>query len=285
MPSAKAGLPFSKLEALGNDFMLIDARRRAFEADEQLVQRWGDRRLGVGFDQMLILRKPTDPAHACRVDIRNCDGSRAEQCGNGMRAVALWLRMNAGANGPVLLETPAGTVEAAPEADDLFRASLTVPRFEPAALGLSGVDAFPWSLRAGSEALTVHGASLGNPHLLVISHDPPDRDRLERVAGIVGGRPELTRGANIGLARIVDRQHVTLRVFERGAGPTRACGSGASAAAAMLIRLGHVDSPVNIDQPGGRLVVDWAGDGSPVVTSGPARHVFEGVIAWPTANP
>lgn len=284
MPAAEAGLPFSKLEALGNDFMLIDARRRRFEAGDDLVRQWGDRRLGVGFDQMLILRPATEAGDDCRVEIRNCDGSEAEQCGNGMRAVALWLALRGDATGPVLLQTPAGTVEAASESGDRIRASLPVPRFEPAALGLTGVREFPWSVATGTETLSVHGASLGNPHLLVVGADAPRADRLTVVSEAIGGRPELGRGANIGLAQVIDRQHISLRVFERGAGPTRACGSGASAAAAILMQLGAVDSPVTVDQPGGRLVVDWNGKGAPVMTTGPARQVYEGVIAWPTAS-
>lgn len=276
-----SAISFSKLEALGNDFVLIDARRLALEVDPGTVRRWADRRLGIGFDQLLVLRDAGGDAY-CAVDIHNADGSRAEQCGNGMRAVALWLHRFDHASGALQLETAAGPVEAHFRGDDDISATLGVPEFQPAAVGLEWVESFPWQTDVDGESLTILGASLGNPHLLVVEDQTPTPDRLERIGPPLGTHPALSHGANVGLAAVESRHRVQLRVHERGAGPTRACGSGATAAAAILIEQGRVDCPVEVVQPGGMLVVNWEGQGQTLRTSGPAHHVFEGVIQWPT---
>jgi len=283
-PEPDGQLPFSKLEALGNDFMLVDARQRSFDPDGQVIRQWADRRRGVGFDQLLVVRPSETGAQHCRVDIFNGDGSPAEQCGNGMRAVALWLAREESLAGRARLETPAGTVETYYQSPDRISATLAVPGFEPARVGLSGLESFPWRVALDGEILAAHGASLGNPHLLIIEATAPQPERVESIGRALSRHPALERGANVGLALIEGRRQVRLRVYERGAGPTLACGSGAAAAAAILIRLGRVDSPVSVSQPGGTLVVNWSDAGQPVSISGPARHVFEGVIAWPTVN-
>jgi diaminopimelate epimerase len=279
-PAAEHDLPFTKLEGLGNDFMLVDARERTFSPERETIQRWADRHRGVGFDQLLILRPSEDDRHHCRVEIRNGDGGEAEQCGNGMRAVALWLTRSDGAETELCLATGAGTVVARYRSDDDISATLGVPDFSPAAVGLSGSDPFPRPFDANGERLSVYGASMGNPHLLVIEEDEPDAERLASIGGALGCHPELSHGANVGLAVVESSHRIRLRVFERGAGPTCACGSGATAAAAILLGLGRVENPVEVVQPGGMLVVNWPGSGHEVATSGPARHVFEGVIPW-----
>lgn len=281
-PVDSDALSFHKLEALGNDFMLVDARERAFAPSGERIRQWSDRHLGVGFDQMLILRSSDDAQHLCRVEIRNGDGSEAEQCGNGMRAVALWLARLDPTRTAFRLETAAGTVEACYRSDDDISATLGVPVFTPEAVGLSGVDEFPCPFTVDGEKLHVLGASMGNPHLLIVEHDPPAPERVLRLGRALGRDASLDNGANVGLAAIETRHRIHLRVFERGAGPTRACGSGASAAAAILLDRGLVDNPVEVVQPGGTLVVNWQGSGQPVITAGPARHVFEGVISCQT---
>ncbi len=271
-------LAFFKLEALGNDFMLVDARQRDFEPAPEQVRRWADRRRGVGFDQLLVLRPSDRAEHHCRVEIHNADGSRAEQCGNGMRAVALWLSRHDDADHALRLETAGGSVETCYRSDDEISASLGVPDFDPKAVGLAGPEPFPRRFTVEGEALAVHGVSMGNPHLLVIEDTEPGATRLERIGAALGGHRDLARGANVGLAFVESPHRVRLRVHERGAGPTLACGSGASAAAAILLRLGRVEAPVEVIQPGGTLVVNWPGSGRVLTTTGPARLVFEGVI-------
>ncbi|RFF29445.1 diaminopimelate epimerase [Wenzhouxiangella sediminis] len=271
-------LAFFKLEALGNDFMLVDARQRDFEPGPGQVRQWADRRRGVGFDQLLVLRPSDRPGHHCRVEIHNADGSRAEQCGNGMRAVALWLSRHEGARHELHLETAGGSVETRYRSDDEISATLGVPDFDPRAVGLADTPTFPRRFTVDGEELDVHGASMGNPHLLVIEDEEPGPRRLDIVGRTLGGHADLAHGANVGLAVVESPHRVRLRVFERGAGPTLACGSGASAAAAILLRLGRVEAPVEVIQPGGTLVVNWPGRGQVLTTTGPARLVFEGVI-------
>ncbi|MEE4304274.1 MAG: diaminopimelate epimerase [Wenzhouxiangella sp.] len=271
-------LAFFKLEALGNDFMLVDARQRDFEPAPEQVRRWADRRRGVGFDQLLVLRPSDRPQHHCRVEIHNADGSRAEQCGNGMRAVALWLAHRDGADRALQLETAGGSVETRYRSDDEISATLGVPDFDPRAVGLADTPTFPRRFTVDGKELDVHGASMGNPHLLVIEDEEPGPQRLDMIGRTLGGHPDLARGANVGLAVVEAPHRVRLRVYERGAGPTLACGSGASAAAAILLHLGRVEAPVEVIQPGGTLVVNWPGSGRVLTTTGPARLVFEGVI-------
>lgn len=282
--SASHALPFSKLEALGNDFMLVDARIRPFDPDAATIQAWADRHRGVGFDQLLVLRPADGPDRVCRIEIRNGDGGEAEQCGNGMRAVALWLHERGEADHHFALETAGGPVEIRMDGSDAISASLGLPDFTPAAVGLRQVDAFPWQVDTDGHSVEAYGVSLGNPHLLVLTNTAPEAADLARLGERLGRHQALERGANIGLARVESPGRVVLRVFERGAGPTQACGSGAAAAAAVLIELGRVDSPVEIVQPGGSLVVNWPGKGQAISATGPARHVFEGVLPWPTRN-
>lgn len=272
MTAATAGrMHFFKLQALGNDFVLVDARTTPFAPAPESVARIADRRTGVGFDQMLILRPGDDTMHA-GVDIFNADGSRAEQCGNGMRAIAAWLDRGGELSPGLTLGTPAGPVELARHAGGGYTAVLPGPAaLEPQALGLSAPnlpDDFPgWAL-----------ATLGNPHLILNSALAPTPADLARIVAVLddsgwGGR------VNIGLMHIDSDDRAALCVHERGAGPTQACGSAACAAAWALRRQRPSSAPVAIEQPGGTLVVDLASRAGRAVTSGPASVVFEGVLA------
>lgn len=274
-------LTFTKLEALGNDFMLVDARQQDFHADAGLVRKFGDRRRGVGFDQLLVVEHPQKGSSACRVAIFNSDGTPAEQCGNGMRAIALWLHRRGEMDGMATIETDAGPVDVAIEPSGEVTAGLAVPDFSPAACGIADCEAFPAEFDAADQIHRLWGVSLGNPHLILVLDQAPSHDEALRLGRMLGAHERLSAGANIGLAHVADRRRIELRVFERGAGATPACGSGACAAAAVLIERGRVDSPVEVVQPGGSLVINWEGQGSPVRMTGSARQVFQGIIEWP----
>lgn len=274
-------LDFTKLEALGNDFVLIDAREQPFEADAAAIARLGDRRLGIGFDQLLVLHPSRHQDSFCEVVIFNTDGSAAEQCGNGMRAIALWLNLRNEIDRHARIDTAAGTVDLSVDNPERITATLAVPDFSPAACGLPGQSDFPLELALNAETVTVSGASLGNPHLVIVHPVPADNDALLRLARPLSRHPDLSKGANIGIAHIENEHRINLRVYERGAGATRACGSGACAAAAVLIRAGQVQSPVEVIQPGGTLVINWHAEGEPVSMTGPAHQVFGGTIPWP----
>lgn len=273
-------IPFTKLEALGNDFVLIDSRTSSFSPAQEDIAALADRHRGIGFDQMLILRAPQQSSALCRVDIYNSDGSRAEQCGNGMRAVALWLHRSGEFDRTAMVETLAGDIHLNWNGRQHITATLPSPRFRPADCGLSDHAEFPVELKAGEQSFRVHGAALGNPHLVVLVDQPPSAELVESVGSLLSRHDQLANGANIGLACIDNEHRIDLRVFERGAGPTLACGSGACAAATILVRAGRVRSPVEVVQPGGSLVIDWTSEGQPVAMTGPANMVFEGVIPW-----
>lgn len=270
-------LGFAKLEALANDFVLIDARRRPFEADPLVVRRLADRRRGIGFDQLLILRPATDAGFLCAVQIHNSDGSRAEQCGNGMRAIALWLhRAGAFAESARLL-SDGGPVEIQYQTDRQITVSLQAPDFDPKAWG-GQFDLEQWRESITERECLVGGVSMGNPHLVLEWPEAPTHEALAEVARHFHADQRLSFGANIGLAHVHGRHRIELAVHERGAGPTQACGSGACAAAVTLIQRGRVASPVSVSQPGGELVIHWDGIGHRVRMTGPARHVFDGNI-------
>jgi len=270
--SAAAGIRFFKLEALGNDFVLIDARSTPFAPIPESVIRLADRRTGIGFDQMLILR-PGVGAPLAEVEIFNADGSPAEQCGNGMRAIAAWLDHGGELSSGAQLGTPAGPVALARHADRGYTTVLPGPRtLNPEALGLPAPhlpDEFTdWAL-----------ISLGNPHLILNSDQPPSPASLARIVGILD--KACWRGkVNVGLMHIDSDDTATLRVHERGAGPTPACGSAACAAAWALRDQRPSATPVAVAQPGGSLMVDLTSRPGHAVTTGPATVVFAGTIAF-----
>jgi diaminopimelate epimerase len=280
MMRKRTRIPFTKLEALGNDFVLIDGRDATFNPSADQVVTMADRRRGIGFDQLLALRPPSGADAICRVDVYNSDGSMAEQCGNGMRAVALWLHRRGEFDRRAVVETAAGPVSLIWESAHEITAVLPPPEFTPAACGLTGHDHFPAELRVGDGTCRVHGASMGNPHLVLEVEQSPDPGELQRTGSALSQHPDLVNGANIGFARMETEHRVNLQVYERGAGPTLACGSGACAAATVLIRAGRLRSPVEVVQQGGTLVIDWEAEGAPVAMTGPASKVFEGVIPW-----
>ncbi|MFU8831662.1 MAG: diaminopimelate epimerase [Wenzhouxiangella sp.] len=270
-------VPFTKLEALGNDFVLIDARKQAFHPDKQLIQASGDRRRGIGFDQLLILDPPPDSDTLCTVRIFNCDGSAAEQCGNGMRAIALWLHEAGEFATSTRIKTAGGEVEVSADGDGVYAASLGPPNFRPQSWG-GRTDKASWTEQINGQEITLHGVSIGNPHLVVPWARPPSQNEVQGLGTRLSRHERLAGGANISLASVRDRQHIDLAVFERGAGPTLACGSGACATAAVMIRLDLVDRLVTVAQPGGELVIHWPDTNQPISMAGPARRVFEGLL-------
>jgi len=261
---------FFKLEALGNDFVLVDNRDGSQPVSTRRAMALADRRRGVGCDQVLIMHAEDSEAVA-RIEIINADGSQAEQCGNGMRAIAAWLDSRGELNGPCALATPAGRVEVTGSERGRYRADLPAPvTITPAELDLPPP-------RLPDRAGRWHLLSLGNPHLVVESPDAPDEQALAALAGQLQSEPRWHNRVNIGLAHISAAGVIELRVHERGAGPTPACGSGAVAAACAVGNPGDGTS-WQVHQPGGCLVIDLNPEHGRVATWGPARLVFEGNI-------
>ncbi|MCD9033465.1 diaminopimelate epimerase [Luteimonas sp. Y-2-2-4F] len=273
-----SGRRFSKMHGAGNDFVVLDLRGGQPAPDATLCRALADRHTGVGCDQILTVEAPRDARSAASYRIWNADGSASGQCGNGARCVAAWLRRDGGAPADAFaLDSPAGThaVEALP--DGRLRVALGVPRFEPAAVPLAGFDAArdTYRLEVDGRAVEFGAVSMGNPHA-VIEVARVDDAPVEALGAALQRRPAFPESVNVGFAEVAGRDRIRLRVYERGVGETLACGSGASAAAAVLIRRGRVDRRVRVELPGGALDIDWPADDAELTMAGPAAFVFEG---------
>ena len=274
-------LAFTKMEGLGNDFMVIDALRTPVQLDLDAIRRLADRRRGVGFDQLLLIEKPARDSSAARFRIYNADGGEVEQCGNGARCVARFL-VEAGyadAAQPFTLETLGGDLVADVGDIQNVRVNMGVPMLEPEKIPFDARQrAMSYELDVDGKLCEIGAVSMGNPHAIL---DVPDVD-IAPVAEL-GPRIErhtrFPRRTNVGFAQWLDRGHVRLRVFERGTGETLACGSGACAAVVWGRLSGWLDEQVEVALAGGRLVISWQGEGLPVWMSGPANRVFDGRLS------
>jgi diaminopimelate epimerase len=270
-------LRFSKMHGAGNDFVLIDRRGPdAADLPAELIARLADRRRGVGFDQLISLEAAREPDSLATYAIWNADGSAAAQCGNGARCVAAWLRRDGAGADSLRLDSPSGTHEVRFLADAAVQVDMGIPNFDPSAVPLMlAPDESAYTLDMDGWRLRFDALSLGNPHVVI---EVPDAERAEvaRIAIQLQQHPVFPDSCNVGFAQVLSRGHVALRVYERGAGETLACGSGACAAAASLIRAGRVDREVRISLPGGDLMIDWPDDAGTLRMAGPATFVFEG---------
>lgn len=272
-----ATLRFSKMHGAGNDFVVLDLRGGRPAPTPALARALGDRHTGVGFDQLLTIEDPAQPGAVARYRIWNADGSAAQQCGNGARCVAAWLqRDGAAADASFVLEAPPGPVTVQALGGGRYALALGVPRFEPADLPFrAGAAQDSYRFKLGAREVSFGIASMGNPHAVIEVPDVAAAD----VAGLgpaLQARPEFPEGVNVGFAQVLAPDRIRLRVFERGAGETLACGSGACAAVAVLARRGRVGRHVFVELPGGTLEITWPGDDSPVTMAGPTAFVFEG---------
>ena len=270
---------FHKMHGAGNDFVLIDLRRETFVPGPETTRALADRHRGVGCDQVLLLHEADDPAHLLRYSIWNADGTPAGQCGNGARCVALYIARNGEYPGrPYTLESPAGVVAVRHCDDGDFELDLGVPDFHPERVPvLLPEDGGRYRLDSPWGPLVFGAAWLGNPHALLLRDSLDDED-IPSMGAWLGRQAAFPEGVNAGFAALQSRRAIDLRVVERGAGETLACGSGACAAVAILRRLGHVDERVEVFLPGGRLVIKWPGNTAPLSMKGPAQHVFRGIM-------
>lgn len=280
-------LRFNKMHGAGNDFMLVDLRPGAQEnphpapgADE--ARAWGDRHCGVGFDQLLVLTEPEVPQHDARVRFWNADGSAAEQCGNGLRAIGLYLAQTG--NAPAarfVVEAPLATHALTVEGPGTVSVAMGKPRWSSKDIPLEGaspVDGHRYALEIGGEHVSFGAVSMGNPHAVLEVEDVGSAP-VEEVGAALASHPAFPEGCNVGFAEVVDDGHIRLRVLERGAGETQACGSGACAAVAWLTREGRTRGRVRVTQAGGTLWVETEGGVGPVTLTGPATHVYQGTLA------
>lgn len=270
---------FHKMHGAGNDFVLLDLREQDHPLDPKLAGLISDRHRGVGCDQILVLRKPAQPENVACYEIWNSDGSRALQCGNGARCIGLYLELNGDIDGePFTLESPSGNIAIQQCADGQFEVNMGVPDFEPAKIPLSLVpDDGKYRLESPRGQLEFGAVSMGNPHALVLVDDIADI-RIQEIGAFISTHESFPEGCNVGFAQVKNRGKIQLRVYERGAGETLACGSGACAAVAILGQWGRVDDIVDVLLPGGHLVIKWPGNHQPIKMKGPAKYVFRGTL-------
>lgn len=279
LPGASASLHFSKMHGAGNDFVVLDLRDGATPPDAALASRLADRHRGVGCDQILTIEAPREQGSVAAYRIWNSDGSPSQQCGNGARCVAAWLVRDGAVQSECFrLDSPLTTHEVKTLGDGQYAIAMGVPEFAPARIPLGGYpQAQPeYDAELGDGLRLRFGAvSMGNPHAVIevasVVHAP-----------VASQGPALQQSAhfpesvNVGFAEIESRSRIRLRVFERGVGETLACGSGACAAAVVLMQRGRIDHDVVVALPGGELRIHWPGPGDEVIMSGPTAFVFEG---------
>ena len=272
-------LRFSKMHGAGNDFVVLDLRQGATPPSPDLCRALADRHTGVGCDQILTVEAPASAGAIAAYRIWNADGSPSQQCGNGARCVAAWLVRDGAIDGAAFeLDSPTGTHAVEALGDGRYRVAMGVPRFEPSAIGLKGFDVArdEYDIALDEDIKLRFGAvSTGNPHAVIEVADVDDIP-VSRYGSALQQSPAFAESANVGFAQVVARDRIRLRVFERGVGETLACGSGACAAVAVLVRRGRVDRDVAVALPGGELRIAWPDDGAQVMMSGPTAFVFEG---------
>ncbi|HEB98919.1 MAG TPA: diaminopimelate epimerase [Thiotrichales bacterium] len=270
---------FVKMHGLGNDFVVIDAIRQHVELPPDAIRHIADRRRGIGCDQVLLVERPQSPDADFRYRIFNADGSEVEQCGNGARCFARFVRDEGlTTKDRIPVETLAGLIELEVLADGQVRVDMGEPVFEPQRIPFQAEARAPsYALEVNGESLDIGAVSMGNPHAVLRVEDVSEAP-VARLGPAIEHHPRFPQRANVGFMQILDRGRIRLRVFERGVGETEACGTGACAAVVVGRLQGLLDEEVQVSLPGGDLVISWAGEGAPLYMTGPAERVFEGSI-------
>ena len=272
-------MQFSKMHGLGNDFMVVDAVTQNVYFSPELIRRLADRHLGIGFDQLLIVEPPYDPDLDFHYRIFNADGSEVAQCGNGARCFARFVRLKGLTNkNDIRVSTQTGRMVLSVNQDELVRVNMGEPNFEPQHVPFRANKAENiYLLRTAEQTVMCGVASMGNPHC-VLQVDSVQTAAVETLGPVLESHERFPERVNVGFMEVVNREHIRLRVYERGAGETQACGSGACAAVAVGIQQGLLAEKVRVDLPGGTLNISWKGPGTPLYMTGPATHVYDGFI-------
>jgi len=272
-------LKFTKMQGLGNDFVVIDAVRQKVQLSPEKIRFIADRHFGVGCDQVLLV----ESAHHAHADFRyrifNADGSEVAQCGNGVRCFARFVR-DQGLSGKdeIQVDTDAGRLVLRHADSGLVVVNMGVPRHVPAEIPLKVESEQPlYSLNIDGKTCFFGAVSMGNPHAVLVVDDVESAP-VESLGSRMESHPLFPERVNVGFMQVLDKHHIRLRVFERGSGETLACGSGACAASVVGIEQGLLASPVSVELPGGPLIIEWQGRGHPLFMKGPAKTVFDGII-------
>ncbi|MGI9294766.1 MAG: diaminopimelate epimerase [Pseudomonadales bacterium] len=272
-------LRFTKMHGLGNDFVVVDRLSQHVRLNKSLVKRLGNRRFGIGFDQLLVVDHPHDPDVDFRYEIFNSDGNEVAQCGNGARCFAKYVtdKRLTGRN-PIRVETNAGTLELQIMKDQQVRVNMGAPELDPQRVPFRAPQrAITYTLEVDGRAVEFSAVALGNPHAVIVVDDCVNAPVVE-LGQQIGAHEDFPEGVNVGFMQVLDQNTYELRVFERGVGETLACGSGACAALVAGNTRGLLGSKACAHMKGGLLQLEWQGEDNPVFMTGPATTVYEGQI-------
>ncbi len=272
-------LRFSKMHGLGNDFVVIDGVSQSVRLTPEKIRYIADRNFGVGCDQILLVETPERPDVDFRYRIFNCDGSEVENCGNGARCFAVFVRERKLTGKRVIkVETAGGLMELRVQEDEQVSVDMGVPRLEPAQIPfVADVRAATYAIEVDGKTYDISAVSMGNPHGVLLV-DSVTTAAVAEIGPILEKHARFPARVNVGFMQIVSRSEINLRVFERGVGETLACGTGACGAVVSGRLRGLLDDKVKVNLPGGSLQIQWAGEGQSVIMTGPAETVFHGQI-------
>jgi diaminopimelate epimerase len=272
-------LRFTKMHGLGNDFVVIDLISQRFTLREKHIRKLADRRFGVGCDQVLVVEVPNQPDVDFCYRIYNADGGEVEQCGNGARCFAKFVRdKKLTGKSNIRVETSSGIIELSITEDRQVLVNMGEPQLEPKLIPfIADQPAECYPLEVANQNYEIGAVSMGNPHSVMLV-DNIDTADVERLGPAIEHHPRFPQRVNAGFMQVVNRNEIKLRVFERGVGETLACGTGACAAVVSGQIRGLLDQQVTVHLPGGSLSIEWRGEGHPVMMTGPASSVFEGQI-------
>jgi len=273
-------IKFSKMHGLGNDFVVIDGINQAIKLTTEQIRFIANRRFGVGCDQLLLVEKPQTNEAEFRYRIFNADGGEVEQCGNGARCFAKFVVENRlTVNKEIPVETSSGLIVLTLESNGEVTVNMGVPRFEPASLPFTAeAQSAEYDLETSVGNMSISAVSMGNPHV-VIEVENVDEAPVEALGAEIERHSRFPERVNVGFMQIISDKSIRLRVYERGAAETLACGTGACAAVATGIYRGKLLENVKVSLPGGELVIRWGGENEPLFMTGPATHVYEGKIS------
>lgn len=272
-------LKFTKMHGAGNDFVVLDGIRQRLSLSREQLRLLADRHFGVGCDQILLVEKAHSPDADFRYRIFNADGGEVEQCGNGARCFVRFVHDQKLTTKPeIVVETHNGLIRPRLEEDGRVTVNMGPPVFDAARLPFTdGSGQATEPLLVAGQTLMISAVSMGNPHAVQVVGDV-ESAAVEELGPLIEHHLRFPKRVNAGFMQIMDRQHIRLRVYERGAGETLSCGTGACAAVVAGIRRGLLDSPVSVATHGGTLSIAWGGEESPVFMTGPAISVFSGEI-------
>lgn len=272
-------LQFTKMHGLGNDFVVLDGIRQTLSLSAQQLRFLADRHFGIGCDQILLVEKAENGTADFRYRIFNANGNEVEQCGNGARCFARFVREQGLTDkSEIHVETMNGHLVLQIEPPDQVTVNIGIPEFTPEKIPFrAGQQAPRYSLQVGENMIEIGSVSLGNPHAILQVEDV-ETAPVTTLGPLIERHPEFPQGVNAGFMQIVDRRNIAVRVFERGAGETLACGSGACAAMVIGRLWGELDDNIHVKLRGGSLQIRWQGPGTPVYMTGPAESVYKGSI-------